>query len=134
MRRILSMLSVLMLFGLFASAQNRTVTGRVTDAQGRPVPYASITVKGTSLGVAADEAGNFTIQAAPNSTLVFSAAGFQTSEVNIGTQTTVASSLSTQTSMSEVVVTALGIRRTRNQVPYAAQQVAGEEVSKTRTS
>ena len=36
--------------------------------------------------------------------------------------------------LSEVVVTAFGIRRTRNQVPYAAQTVTGEDVSKTRTS
>jgi len=36
--------------------------------------------------------------------------------------------------MQEVVVTALGIRRTRNQLPYAAQQISGDEVSKERTS
>lgn len=134
MRKIASLLTLLMLFSALAFAQPRTVTGRVTDAQGRAVPYASVTVRGSSTGVAADEAGNFTIQAAPNAVLVFSAAGFQTSEVNIGAQTSVTASLSNQTSMSEVVVTALGIRRTRNQVPYAAQQITGEEVSKTRTS
>jgi TonB-linked SusC/RagA family outer membrane protein len=134
MRKIASLLAVLMLFTALAIAQTRTVTGRVTDAQGRAVPFASITVKGATTGVAADENGNFTIQAGPNSTLVFSAAGFTASEVNIGTQTAVTASLTTQTSMSEVVVTALGIRRTRNQTPYAAQQVSGEEVAKTRTS
>jgi TonB-linked SusC/RagA family outer membrane protein len=134
MRKIASLLTLLMLFSALAFAQPRTVTGRVTDAQGRAVPYASVTVKGSSTGVAADETGNFTIQAAPNAVLVFSAAGFQTSEVNIGAQTSVTASLTNQTSMSEVVVTALGIRRTRNQVPYAAQQITGEEVSKTRTS
>jgi hypothetical protein len=36
--------------------------------------------------------------------------------------------------MQEVVVTALGIRRSRNQVPYAAQQLGGDEVSKNRSS
>jgi TonB-linked SusC/RagA family outer membrane protein len=134
MRRILSLLSVLMLVGLLAFAQTRTVTGRVTDAQGRAVPFASVTISGTSTGVAADENGNFTIQAPPNATLVFSAAGYQTSEVNIGTQTTVAASLSSQASLNEVVVTALGIRRTRNQTPFAAQQVTGEEVNKNRNA
>ena len=112
-----------MLFVLIASAQQRTVTGRVTDAQGTPVPFASVTIKGTTTGVSADENGNFSIQAAPNVTLVFSAVGFQTSEVNIGTQTNVTTSLSSQASLNEVVVTALGIRRTRNQTPFAAQQV-----------
>jgi TonB-linked SusC/RagA family outer membrane protein len=117
-----------------AIAQNRTVTGRVTDAQGNPVPFASVTIQGTTTGVAADEKGNFTIQAPPNATLVFSAAGFQGSTMNIGNQTTVSVSLTNQTSLNEVVVTALGVRRSRNQVPYAAQQVTGEEVSKTRTN
>src|SRR5215213_2559530 len=134
MRKILSMLSMLMLISALAFAQTRAVTGRVTDAQGKPVPFASVTVKGTNTGVAADASGDFTIQAAPNAVLVFSAAGFQTSEVNLGTQTSVTASLSTQSSMSEVVVTALGIRRTRNQVPYAAQQITGEEVSKNRNA
>ncbi|MGZ5189917.1 MAG: TonB-dependent receptor plug domain-containing protein, partial [Flavisolibacter sp.] len=134
MRRILSTLSLLLLFSALAFAQLRAVTGRVTDAQGNPVPFASITVKGSSTGVAADENGNFTIQAAPNSVLVISAAGYQASELNIGSQTTVTTSLSSQSNLNEVVVTALGLRRTRNQVPYAAQQVTGEEVSKSRNA
>jgi TonB-linked SusC/RagA family outer membrane protein len=134
MRKIASLLTLLMLMSALAFAQPRTVTGRVTDAQGKPVPYASVTVKGSTSGVAADESGNFSIQAAPNAVLVISAAGFQASEVTIGAQTSVTATLSNQTSMSEVVVTALGIRRTRNQVPYAAQQINGEEVSRNRTS
>ncbi len=134
MKKTLSLLTVLMLFCALAFGQTRAVSGRVTDAQGKAVPFASVTVKGSSAGVAADENGNFTIEAAPNSTLVFSAAGYQTAEVNIKNQSSVSASLSAQSSLNEVVVTALGIRRTRNQTPYAAQQVTGEEVSKTRNA
>jgi TonB-linked SusC/RagA family outer membrane protein len=134
MRQIYLLLSMLLLCAITASAQNRTVTGRVTDAQGNPVPFASVTIKGTNTGVAADRTGSFTLQAPANATLIFSAAGFQESEVNIGTQTTISATLSSQATLNEVVVTALGVRRTRNQVPYAAQQVTGEEVSKTRTN
>lgn len=132
MRRVLWLLPAFMLLGLLAYAQTRTVTGRVTDGQGKPIPFASVTVKGTTNGVAADANGNFTIQAAPNATLVFSAAGFQASELNIGTQTSVTVSLTSEGNLSEVVVTALGIRRNRNTLPYAAQQVTNEEVTKTR--
>src|SRR6476661_1890624 len=107
MRRIVSMLSLLMLISALAFAQTRTVTGRVTDAQGKAVPFASVTVKGTTNGVAADENGSFSIQAGPNATLIFSAAGFQTSEINIGSQTSINASLSTQSALNEVVVTAL---------------------------
>jgi TonB-linked SusC/RagA family outer membrane protein len=121
-----------MLFGALAYGQTRPVTGKVTDAQGKAVPFASVTVKGTKTGVAADENGNFTIEAAPNSTLVFSAAGFETSEVKIGNETSINATVTSQSNMSEVVVTALGVRRSKNTLPYAAQQVNGEEVSKTR--
>jgi TonB-linked SusC/RagA family outer membrane protein len=132
MRRIVTLLTVLMLFSALAFGQTRPVTGKVTDAQGKAVPFASVTVKGTKTGVAADENGNFTIEAAPNSTLVFSAAGFETSEVKIGNETSVTATVTSQSNMSEVVVTALGVRRSKNTLPYAAQQVSGEEVSKTR--
>jgi TonB-linked SusC/RagA family outer membrane protein len=135
MRKIASLLSLLMLVVTLAIAQPRTVTGRVLDAQGNPVPFATVTVKGTNTGVAADQSGNFSIQAPPGAVLQVSAAGFQTSELNIGQQASVELRLGTQQgSLQEVVVTAQGVRRTRNQVPYAAQQVSGEEVSKTRTN
>lgn len=123
-----------MLSGVLVLAQTRVVTGTVTDAQGNPVPFATVTVKGTNTGVAALQNGTFSIQAEPNAVLEVSAAGFQASETNIGSQTNLNLNLSTQASLTEVVVTALGVRRTRNQVPYAAQQVAGEELSKTRSS
>jgi TonB-linked SusC/RagA family outer membrane protein len=134
MRKIVSVFSLLMLVTALAMAQPRTVAGRITDGQGNPVPFATITVKGTNTGVAADQSGNFTIQAAPGATLQVSAAGFQPSELNIGQQTTIEFRLGAQGNLQEVVVTAQGVRRTRNQVPYAAQQISGEEVSKTRTN
>jgi TonB-linked SusC/RagA family outer membrane protein len=130
MRRIVSLFSMLMLISVLALAQTRTVTGRVTDAQGKAIPFASVTVKGTSSGVSADEAGNFTIQAAPNSVLVFSAAGFQSSELNIGTQTSINSSLSSQTAMTEVVVTALGQTRSKAKVGYATSTFNSEQVTR----
>ena len=128
MRRIVTLLTVLMLFGALAYGQTRPVTGKVTDAQGKAVPFASVTVKGTNAGVAADENGSFTIDAAPNSTLVFSAAGFETTEVKIGNQTSITATITSQSNMSEVVVTALGVRRSKNTLPYAAQQVAGTKL------
>jgi len=118
MRRIVSLFSMLMLISVLALAQTRTVTGRVTDAQGKAVPFASVTVKGTNTGVSADEGGNFSIQAAPNSVLVFSAAGFQTTEFNIGNNTTVERQLVSQSAMTEVVVTALGQSRSKAKVGY----------------
>src|SRR4030095_2664434 len=103
--------------------QNRTVTGKVTSTEGKPVPFATVTIKGTSTAVSADENGNFSIQAPPNAVLVFSSTGYQVSEVNIGTQTTVNSTLTGQGAMAEVVVTALGIRRSDRGLGYSVAKV-----------
>src|SRR5436189_4523969 len=111
-------LSALVMFG-----QNRTVTGKVTNADGKPVPFATVTVKGTPTAVSADENGNFSIQAPANAVLVFSSAGYQSSEVNIGNQTTVNTSLSGGAVLSEVVVTALGIRRSDRSLGYSVSKV-----------
>ena len=134
MRKLITSLCMLMLCCALTYAQTRTVTGKVTDAQGKPVPYATVTVKGTGTAVSADENGNFSIEAAPNSVLVFSASGYQGSEVNIKNQTSVTALVSGQNNMSEVVVTALGIRRSRNSLPYSTQSVTGDEIIKTQNS
>src|SRR6187551_2769434 len=111
-------LSALIMFG-----QNRTVTGKVTNAEGKPIPFATVTVKGTSTAVSADENGNFSIQAPANAVLVFSSTGYQASEINIGAQTTVNSTLTGQGVMAEVVVTALGIRRSDRGLGYSVAKV-----------
>lgn len=119
----------LMLF-LMAWSQNRTVSGRVTDAQGKAVPYASVVIKGSTTGVSADENGNFTIQAPPNAVLVISAAGFQGAEINIGDRTTVNSTLTSQSALTEVVVTALGQTRSKTKVGYATSTFNSETITR----
>jgi TonB-linked SusC/RagA family outer membrane protein len=134
MRKVLSMLACMMLCAALSFAQTRVVTGQVRDDKGNPVPYATVNVKGTSTGVAADANGNFSINASPNAVLVVSGVGFDNAEVSTGNQTTVNAVLGAQKNLQEVVVTALGIRRSRNELGYAAQQVQGDEVSKNRSS
>lgn len=134
MRKFSLFLSLLMLITVLGFGQTRMVTGRVADAQGNPIPFATITVKGSTSGVSADQNGNFSIQANPNAILAVTAAGYQGVEINSGNQEVLNLVLGTQESLNEVVVTALGVRRTRNQVPFAAQQVTGEEISKNRSS
>ncbi|WP_276500503.1 SusC/RagA family TonB-linked outer membrane protein [Terrimonas pollutisoli] len=134
MRKIASLIAMLMLFHALAFAQTRTVTGQVKDSKGDPVPFANITVKGTNTGVAADVNGNFSIDVKQGESLLVSSASFAEQEVKLGTSTTLTVTLQPQGNLQEVVVTALGLRRTRNQVPFAAQQIKGDEVSKTRTA
>ena len=133
MKRILSLFAMLMLCGVFAFAQNRVVTGTVTDDKGATVEGASIRVKGSKTGTAADVNGNFKISVAPGAILVFSGVGIIPKEVTVGESSTLNVSLVRNGSeLNAVVVTALGIRRNKNTLPFAAQQVSGDEVSKTR--
>ncbi|HET9429662.1 MAG TPA: TonB-dependent receptor plug domain-containing protein, partial [Chitinophagaceae bacterium] len=134
MRKIASLFSALMLLSALAFAQMRTITGKVVDSKGTPVPFASISIKGTTMGVSADVGGNFKIDIEAGQTLVVSSASFTEQEVKVGTSNEITITLQSQGNLQEVVVTALGLRRTRNQVPYAAQQIRGEEVSKSRTN
>ena len=137
MRKIASLLSMLMLLCTFAFGQTRTVTGQVKNEKGDPVPFASIKVKGTKKGAAADAGGLFTIEVskANNSSLVISSQGFEEKEVAVGTSNYIEISLKATGQLQEVVVTtALGIKRSKNKLPFAAQTVNGEEISKSRTS
>ena len=74
----------------FAMAQNITVSGTVTDeSTGEPVPYASVQIKGTMVGMTTDELGQFSLQAPGNGTLVISFLGYKTTEVPINNRAVV---------------------------------------------
>ena len=81
MRKIVSFLAMLLLITTLASAQNRTITGTVTDENGDAVPGASVRIKGTRTGVAADNNGQFKIQAKSGDVLVVSGAGVTPSDL-----------------------------------------------------
>lgn len=134
MRKIASLCAVLMLFNALVFAQTKTVTGQVKDSKGDPVPFANITVKGSTTGTSADANGNFSIQVNEGQTLLISSASFAEQEVAIGASSSVAVTLQQQGNLQEVVVTALGVRRAKNTLPFAAQQVRGDDITNTRTS
>lgn len=134
MRKILPLITALVVHSLFAFSQTRTIRGQVQDKQGVPIPYATVKIQRTNAGVAADSAGNFTISVQPGDVLMVSSAGFADVNVPVGTSSEIVVKMEAGTALSEVVVTALGIRRQKNELPYAAQQVQGEELTKVRPS
>ena len=78
------MLLCIMLAATQLTAQNRTVTGKVTDADGKSVPGASVQVKGTKLGTSANDEGVYSISVpATAKTLVVSAVGLLEQEVRM---------------------------------------------------
>src|SRR5215210_6799391 len=106
MRKITLLLSALMLTCMLAFAQQRTVTGQVTDEGGTPIPFASVLVKGTNRGASADQNGRYSINAQPGDVLVFSSQGRTQSEQTVGSTNVVNVSLQpgTTANLSEVIV------------------------------
>jgi len=123
---------LLLLMCASVSAQTRQVTGQVLDSAGG-VPYATITETNTTNATTADVNGNFSIRMTGNR-LTITATGHQSQTVTVTGNSATVTLIREEGRLQEVVVTALGIRRTRNQVPYAAQQLAGDEVSRARTN
>jgi TonB-linked SusC/RagA family outer membrane protein len=134
MRKILlSLLGCLLLLGTQAYAQDRSLTGKVTSEDGSTLPGVNITIKGTSRGTTTDSKGEYELSVASGSSLVFSFIGFQSQEVLVGSQSILNVVLKNDVSqLQEVVVTALGQERKRNELVYAAQQVSAEQITQTR--
>lgn len=103
----------LFLFSSFVIAQNRTVSGKITDNEGEPMPGVNILVKGTATGTASDSDGKFTISGVDdNSILVFSFIGYLSQEVTVGSKTVIDISMQVDvTSLSEVVVIGYGEKK-----------------------
>lgn len=123
MRKTVSLLAMLILCSVLALAQTKTVTGRVTDEKGNPVPFATVKAKGSSTGVAADQDGKFSISVGNKTTLIVSAAGFDSQDISVGNSSSVDVSLRTTAALQEVVVTALGIKRTEKALGYSVSKV-----------
>ena len=89
MKKIRIFFAAMALLALSATAlaQNITVKGSVVDETGEGIVGASVQVKGTTTGIAADVDGNFTISAPANATLVISSIGYETKEVAIAGKT-----------------------------------------------
>ncbi|MEZ4948126.1 MAG: carboxypeptidase-like regulatory domain-containing protein [Saprospiraceae bacterium] len=126
---IMSMMLVIM--GL-ANAQ-RTVVGMVSDQDGEALIGATVLVKGTSAGTVTDIDGKYSIEVPEGSNiLVFSYTGFETQEVELGASNVVNIDLAEGVTLSEAVVTALGVEREKKALGYATQQVDGEELTKVK--
>ncbi|MEQ1796445.1 MAG: SusC/RagA family TonB-linked outer membrane protein [Lacibacter sp.] len=114
-RGVLMMLSLFLLANV-ALAQNKTVTGKVTDSKGDPVPSATVTAKGTKNSTTTAADGSFRISVPTGaSTLVISSVGFGSQEVSISGKDDVSVSLETKNAaLNEVVVVGYGTRKVKD--------------------
>ena len=110
-------------------AQERSVSGTVSDNAGLPIPGVSVLVKGTKSGTQTDFDGKFVIKADPSQTLIFSYVGMNTREVVAKSTTINVKMASSAMELESVVVTAMGITREKKSLGYATQKVDGGEVN-----
>jgi TonB-linked SusC/RagA family outer membrane protein len=133
MRKIASLFTMLMLFSALAFAQNRMITGTVTDEKGDPLPGASVTIKGTRTGVSADNTGQFRISAKTGDVLVVSGAGLEPTEATVGSGSTISIQVRRIVlTGTEVVVTALGQTRQPKELGYSVAKVKATELTQAK--
>lgn len=117
--------------GWEAVPQGNQLTGSVKDANGEPIIGATIQIKGTTTGAATDVDGNFTLVVGSGAVLEVSFVGYKKKEVTVGTEKHINIVLDEDIqNLDEVVVTALGIRKTNRKIGYAMSTVKGEELQR----
>ena len=114
-KRLLPALLVTLLLALQTFAQQRTISGRVTDNTGAPVPGVTVTVKGTNLATQTGNDGTYRLSVPENAnTLVFSAVGYGNVEGAITGSSVDIALQATQSNLNEVVVVGYGTARKRD--------------------
>ena len=122
-------LTVCLLASVAASAQEKTVTGTVTDALGDPLIGATVLVQGTSNGVITDIDGRYSIQATPENTLDFSYVGMVKQAVKVGSQSVINVQMKDDSQMlAETVVIGYGSAKKRD-LTGSITNIKGDEIA-----
>ena len=135
-QKLLSFFFVMVCFVGVSFAQNRQVSGKVTSAEsGAPLGGVSVSLEGATTATQTDVSGNFSISTPENATLNFSYIGFETQRVPVAGKTTINVQLvSEDNALEEVVVTAMGIKRSEKSLGYSATTIGGEDLSEARNT
>lgn len=130
MKRVLLTLLMSVLVCVYIQAQTRTVSGKVTDETGQPLPQVTVLLKGTTTGTPTDADGNFRLSVPDaGGTLLFRFLGYVTQEIEIGSQSVINLQMQPEvTDVGEVVVTALGITREKASLGYAVTSIGANDI------
>ncbi|RYY01017.1 MAG: SusC/RagA family TonB-linked outer membrane protein [Gammaproteobacteria bacterium] len=130
MRKLLMMVMGLFLLSVQLLAQNRVVTGKITDAQGIPLAGATVQIKNTSIGTVTNSDGTFSITVSGNNpVLVFSGANVTSQEISVGNRNTIDVRLQPgNDNLQEVVVVGYSTT-TRQAFTGTAKSVSGEQLN-----
>ncbi len=115
-------------------SQQKSISGKVTDQTGAPLPGVTVFLKGSTQGTITTTNGTFTLPNIPeNAVVVFSFIGMKTQEIEVGTKNYLDIKMEQETiGVEEVVVTALGIKREQKALGYSVQAVKGEDLQRVQ--
>jgi len=135
MRKVVMLLLAISLSISQLWAQQRTITGKVTDDKGEPVVNASVVVKGTSLGTITKSDGTYSLSVSENAKiLVFSSVNMEPQEVNIGSESSINATLKFKnSSLEEVVVVGYSVS-TKEAFTGSAKAVKGDALNSKNVS
>jgi len=134
MRKIVSLLTLLLLSSVVAWSQGK-ISGTVRDQNGDPIPFATVSIKGSKISVAADANANFTIPAKSGDVLIVSAVGIEKTEVTVGNDAVLAVTVTRAAgSITDVVVTtALGVQRQAKSLGYATTTITNKDLTAAKS-
>ncbi len=123
-------LTLLLAFVVHLSfAQDKTITGTVSDQDGLPLPGVNIVVEGTTNGTQTDFDGNYSINGSEGQSLLFSYIGQKDARETIGASNTINIQMTEDAqALEEVIVTAQGIKREKKALGFAVSSVGEEEL------
>jgi len=132
--RRLTLIVPLIILAFFSMAQEKTVTGTIVSTDERnPLQGVTITNQSTGKKTVSNSVGSYTIAASKGHTLVFSYVGFSRKEITVGNDNIYNVSLeASNQQLSEVVVTAYGIKKETRGLGQATQSLKGQEVAETQ--
>lgn len=133
MRKIFLGLCAWAFFAFYANAQTLNVSGKVTDDKGTPVASATIIEKGTKNGTTANTDGVFSLKVKTGAKLVISALSYESKEVDATSNVTVQLPQDAR-SLSEVVVTGVGVATSKRKLAFAVEAVNINNQVKVSTS
>ena len=133
MRKLFLILICCFAFVTYGFSQSISVSGLILSANDSTLlDGVSIKIKGTNKGVVSNPSGLYSITCSPNATLVFTSIGYTQQEVQVNKQTVINIKLQPgdNSQLTDVVVTALGIRKEKAKISYATQEVKGTSLEK----
>ena len=124
------LLGVFMCFTLLSFSQSKVISGTITDEEGETLIGANILIKGTTSGTVTDFDGKYELTVPGDETiLVVSYTGFSSQEVSVGSNILIDVALKSSIDLSEVVVTALGVKRDEKALGYSVQNLSADQIA-----